>query len=79
MDDNDTGGTDQPEAKHWTSSKTVWINVAIAFLESLELSSGAMTAVVGPQAAAVLVVLVPAINVALRAITTQPITTRKPA
>ena len=80
MDENDAmDGADQPPAKHWTTSKTVWINVLIAFLGSLDLSTGALTAVVGPQAAAALAVLVPAINVALRAVTNKPITVRKPA
>jgi len=54
-------------------SRTVWINVALAVLGGLELSGSHITALLGPQVAAGVLLLGSLANLALRAITTTPL------
>lgn len=52
-------------------SKTVWFNVLIAVLGGLELLGAHLTALLGTQVAAAILLTGGIINLALRAVTTQ--------
>lgn len=52
-------------------SKTIWLNVALAVLSGLELMGAHISALLGPQWAAALVMVGALTNIALRAYTTQ--------
>jgi hypothetical protein len=54
-------------------SKTVWFNVLIALLGSLELLGAHLTTLFGTQVAATILLIGGLANLALRAITTQPL------
>ncbi len=52
-------------------SRTIWWNVLLAFLGSLELFGSHLTTLFGTQVAAVVLLVGGAANLVLRAITTQ--------
>lgn len=54
-------------------SKTVWFNVLIAMLGSLELFGAHLTTLFGTQVAATILLVGGLANLALRAITTKPL------
>jgi hypothetical protein len=54
-------------------SKTVWWNVLLAVLGGLELIGAHLTTLLGPQVAAGILAAGAMANIALRAITTQPL------
>ncbi len=54
-------------------SKTVWFNVLIAILGGLELMGAHLTTLFGSQVAAAIMLSGAIANLALRAVTTQPI------
>jgi len=54
-------------------SRAVWINIALAVLGGLELSGAHITALFGPQVAAVIMLGGSLANLVLRAITTTPL------
>lgn len=54
-------------------SKTVWFNVLIAILGSLELMGAHLTTLFGSQVAAAIMLSGAIANLALRAVTTQPL------
>jgi hypothetical protein len=55
-------------------SKTVWWNILLALLASMELFAGHLTVLFGQNvASAVLLLLGAMLNLALRTITTQPL------
>lgn len=61
------------EAKPWYESKTIWFNAIAAFLAALEGSVGGLQPVLGEHAMAIIGTLLPAINIALRTVTSQGI------
>ena len=54
-------------------SKTVWFNVLLAVLGGLELMGAHLTTLWGPQVAAAIMLSGAMANLALRAVTTQPL------
>jgi hypothetical protein len=54
-------------------SKTVWFNVLIAILGGLELMGAHLTTLFGSQVAAAIMLSGAIANLALRAVTTQPL------
>jgi hypothetical protein len=54
-------------------SKTVWFNVLIAILGGLELMGAHLTTLFGSQVAAAIMLTGAIANLALRAVTTQPL------
>jgi hypothetical protein len=54
-------------------SKTVWWNVALAVLGGLELIGSHLTTLFGPQVSAAVLAAGAIANLALRAVTTQPL------
>jgi len=54
-------------------SKTVWFNVLLAILGGLELMGAHLTTLWGPQIAAAIMLSGAMANLALRAVTTQPL------
>lgn len=54
-------------------SKTVWFNVLIAILGGLELVGAHLTTLFGTQVAAAILLAGGLANLALRAVTTQPL------
>jgi hypothetical protein len=54
-------------------SRTVWFNVLIAMLGSLELFGAHLTTLFGTQVAAAILLAGGLANLALRAVTTQPL------
>jgi hypothetical protein len=54
-------------------SKTVWFNVLLAVLGGLELMGAHLTTLWGPQVAAAIMLSGAVANLALRAVTTQPL------
>ena len=54
-------------------SKTVWFNVLIAMLGGLELVGAHLTTLFGTQVAAAILLAGGLANLALRAVTTQPL------
>lgn len=54
-------------------SKTVWFNVLIAILGGLELMGAHLTTLFGTQVAAAIMLSGAIANLALRAVTTQPL------
>lgn len=54
-------------------SKTVWFNVLIAILGGLELMGAHLTTLFGTQVAAAIMLSGAVANLALRAMTTQPL------
>ena len=54
-------------------SKTVWFNVLLAILGGLELMGAHLTTLWGPQVAAAIMLSGAMANLALRAVTTQPL------
>ncbi len=54
-------------------SKTVWFNVLIAILGGLELMGAHLTTLFGSQVAAAIILSGAIANLALRAVTTQPL------
>lgn len=54
-------------------SKTVWFNVLIAILGSMELFGAHLTTLFGTQVAAAILLAGGMANLALRAVTTQPL------
>jgi hypothetical protein len=57
-------------------SKTVWWNVLLAVLGGLELIGAHLTTLLGPQVAAGILSAGAMANIALRAITTQPLSAK---
>lgn len=57
-------------------SKTVWFNVLIAILGGLELMGAHLTTLFGTQVAAAIMLSGAVANLALRAMTTQPLATK---
>jgi hypothetical protein len=54
-------------------SKTVWFNVLLAVLGGLEFMGAHLTTLWGPQVAAAIMLSGAMANLALRAVTTQPL------
>jgi hypothetical protein len=54
-------------------SKTVWFNILLAVLGGLELMGAHLTTLWGPQVAAAIMLSGAMANLALRAVTTQPL------
>jgi hypothetical protein len=54
-------------------SKTVWFNVLLALLGSLELMGAHLTTLFGAQVAATIMLLSAMANLGLRALTTKPL------
>lgn len=59
--------------KPWYESKTIWINAIAAFLAALEGTIGGLQPVLGEHAMAIIATFLPAINIALRTVTSAPI------
>jgi hypothetical protein len=57
-------------------SKTVWFNVLIAILGGLELMGAHLTTLFGSQVAAAIMLSGAIANLALRAVTTQPLSAK---
>jgi hypothetical protein len=57
-------------------SKTVWFNVLIAILGGLELMGAHLTTLFGSQVAAAIMLTGAIANLALRAVTTQPLSAK---
>jgi hypothetical protein len=57
-------------------SKTVWFNVLIAILGGLELMGAHLTTLFGSQVAAAIMLSGAIANLALRAMTTQPLSAK---
>lgn len=57
-------------------SKTVWWNVALALLGGLELIGSHLTTLFGAQVAAAVLAVGAMANIALRVITTQPLSAK---
>jgi hypothetical protein len=64
------------DRKQWWQSKTVWFNLAAAFLTLLEASLGVLRPVVGESGYGYLVFLIALGNLILRFTTTTGIVTR---
>lgn len=54
-------------------SKTMWWNVFLAVLASLELVGAHLTTLLGPQVAAVILLVGGVVNMVLRKVTTMPL------
>lgn len=54
-------------------SKTVWWNIVLTILASLELVGQHLTTLFGAQEAAAVLLVGAMVNIALRAVTTQPL------
>jgi len=59
-----------------TRSRTIWLNVIIAMLAGLELAGAHLTTLLGPQVAAAILLASAVANMALRAVTTMPLSER---
>jgi len=59
-----------------TRSRTIWVNVIIAVLAGLELAGAHLTTLLGPQVAAAILLTGAVLNMALRAVTTMPLSER---
>ena len=59
-----------------TRSRTIWVNVIIAVLAGLELAGAHLTTLLGPQVAAAILLTGAVLNMALRAVTTLPLSER---
>ena len=59
--------------KPWYTSKTIWVNIAVAILASLEATTGLLKPYLPDHWYVVLAVALPVVNIFLRVITTQPI------
>jgi hypothetical protein len=60
-------------------SKTMWWNVFLAVLASLELVGAHLTTLLGPQMAAVILLVGGVVNMVLRRITTMPLSEKAPS
>lgn len=64
----------QPDVKPWYTSKTIWLNVAVAALAGVEAATGALKPVFGDNGLYLLIAgALPAANMILRAMTTVPL------
>ena len=62
------------DKKPWYTSKTIWLNVAVAALAAVEAATGAMQPVLGDNGVyAIIAGGLPVANMILRAMTSQPI------
>lgn len=61
------------DAKRWWHSKTIWLNVIVGALASLEASTGLLQPYFPEHWYVIVAVGLPILNVALRTITTQPL------
>ena len=57
-------------------SRTVWFNILLAVLSSLELLGAHLTTLFGSQVAAAILLASAVANMALRAVTTMPLSER---
>ena len=65
--------------KPWYTSKTIWLNLAVAGLAAIEAATGALHPVLGNNGVYVAIAgVLPVANMLLRAMTTQPIGKRTP-
>ncbi len=67
--------------KPWWHSKVLWLNVVAAMLSAIEVATGAAQATLGASAPAVwatFAIVLSALNAALRVITSQALTFRRP-
>ena len=60
--------------KPWYQSKTIWLNIIVAALASLEAVTGLLQPIVAANFYAVVAVGLPVLNAVLRIITTQGLT-----
>jgi len=65
-----------PTVRGVATSKTVWLNVALAVFSVIELASANLTTLFGAKVTAAVLLLGSIINVALRAYTTASLTER---
>lgn len=66
-----------PSIKGALKSKTVWWNVALALLASLEMFAGHLTTLFGQDVAASVLLVGAVTNLVLRTITTQALADKK--
>jgi hypothetical protein len=59
--------------KPWYTSKTIWVNIFVAVLASLEATTGLLKPYLPEHWYVILAVGLPVVNILLRVITTQPI------
>jgi hypothetical protein len=59
--------------KPWYTSKTIWVNIMVAVLASLEATTGILKPYLPDYWYVFLAVGLPVINIVLRIVTTQPI------
>ena len=59
-----------------TRSRTIWVNVVLAILGGLELVGAHLTTLWGTQVAAAILLTGAVLNMALRAVTTLPLSER---
>lgn len=65
--------------KPWYTSKTIWINVIVAVLATLETFTGLLKPYLPEHWYVAVAVGLPILNVALRVITTQGVSISRPA
>jgi hypothetical protein len=58
-------------------SKTVWWNIFLALLASLEMFAGNLTTIFGAKMAAIILMVGAVMNLALRVVTTQALAEKK--
>ena len=61
------------ECKHWTKSRTLWINATAAALVALEAGTGMLQPHLPVNLYTAVAVVLPVINAALRVLTTQAV------
>jgi len=65
-----------PDSKVWYESKTIWINILTMLLGIIGVITGSELIADNPKLVAAFVMAAGIINLALRAITTKPVSTR---
>lgn len=64
--------------KPWWESKTIWLNVAVGVLAAADALTGALKPFIPPELMGGIVTGLAIANVALRAVTGQPVSLSKP-
>ena len=65
----------EPTCKHWSHSRTIWINVIAAGLLALEASTGMLQPLLPVNLYTAIAVALPVVNAMLRIVTSQAIRT----
>lgn len=65
--------------KPWWESKTIWLNVVVGILATADALTGALKPILPPDIMGGIVTGLAIANVALRAMTGQPVSLSKPA